>query len=96
MMERFPRARWVALASIVALSFASGAWLSRPAPSAEGGIYQQARLFENVVSAIHKHFIDSLGEGDLYSAPRMRWSARCTIPMPSCWWTSRSGNTRGR
>jgi carboxyl-terminal processing protease len=66
MMERFPRARWVALGSIVALSFASGAWLSRPAPSTEGGIYQQARLFENVVLAIHKHFIDSLGEGDLY------------------------------
>ncbi len=66
MMERFPRARWIALTSIVALSFGSGAWLMRPAPAAEGGIYQQARLFENVVSAIHTHFIDSLGEGDLY------------------------------
>lgn len=66
MMDRFPRARWVALISVVALSFVSGAWLTRPAPSAEGGIYQQARLFENVVSVIHTHFIDSLGEGDLY------------------------------
>ncbi|MEO7987229.1 MAG: S41 family peptidase [Gemmatimonadales bacterium] len=66
MMDRFPRARWVALASVVALSFGSGAWLMRPAPAMEGGIYQQARLFENVVSAIHGHFIDSLGEGDLY------------------------------
>ncbi len=66
MMERFPRARWVALAMVLALSFVSGGWLMRPAPSTEGGIYQQARLFENVVSAIHDHFIDSLGEGDLY------------------------------
>ncbi len=66
MMDRFPRARWVALISSVALSFVSGAWLMRPAPSTEGGIYPQARLFENVVSAIHTHFIDSLGEGDLY------------------------------
>ena len=29
-------------------------------------VYQQARLFENVVGAIHRHYIDSLGEGDLY------------------------------
>ena len=35
-------------------------------PSAEGGIYEQARLFEGVVGAIHHHYIDSLGEGDLY------------------------------
>jgi len=66
MMERFPRARWIALVTVLALSFVSGGWLMRPAPSTEGGIYQQARLFENVVSAIHAHFIDSLGEGDLY------------------------------
>jgi carboxyl-terminal processing protease len=66
MMERFPRARWIALVTVLALSFISGGWLMRPAPSTEGGIYQQARLFENVVSAIHTHFIDSVGEGDLY------------------------------
>ena len=41
MMERFPRARWVALAMVLGVSFVSGGWLMRPAPSAEGGIYQQ-------------------------------------------------------
>ncbi len=66
MMERFPRARWVALIMVLGVSFVSGGWLMRPAPSTEGGIYQQARLFENVLSAIHSHFIDSLGEGELY------------------------------
>jgi carboxyl-terminal processing protease len=65
-MKSFPRARWVALTTVVAISFASGAWLTRAKPSAEGGVYQQARLFENVVGAIHRHYIDSLGEGDLY------------------------------
>jgi carboxyl-terminal processing protease len=65
-MKTFPRARWVALTTVVALSFASGAWLTRAKPAAEGGVYQQARLFENVVGAIHRHYIDSLGEGDLY------------------------------
>jgi carboxyl-terminal processing protease len=63
---KFPRARWVALTSVVAISFLSGAWLTRAKPSVEGSVYQQARLFENVVGAIHRHYIDSLGEGDLY------------------------------
>lgn len=66
MMKSFPRARWAALASILVLSFLSGGWLLRGRPSAEGGIYEQARLFEGVVGTIHRHYIDSLGEGDLY------------------------------
>jgi carboxyl-terminal processing protease len=66
MMKSFPRARWAALASILVLTFLSGGWLLRPRPSAEGGIYEQARLFEGVVGAIHRHYIDSLGEADLY------------------------------
>jgi carboxyl-terminal processing protease len=65
-MKSFPRARWVALTSIVAISFLSGAWLTRAKPSADGNVYQQARLFENVVGAIHRHYIDSMAEGDLY------------------------------
>ena len=66
MTVSFPRARWVALASIVAIAFLSGGWLLRPRPAAGGGVYQQARLFENVVGAINRHYIDSLDEGDLY------------------------------
>jgi carboxyl-terminal processing protease len=65
-MKSFPRARWVALTSVVAISFVSGAWLTRAKPSVGGSVYQQARLFENVVGAINRHYIDSLGEGDLY------------------------------
>lgn len=66
MMKAFPRARWAALASILVLTFLSGGWLLRPRPAAEGGVYEQARLFEGVVGAINRHYIDSLGEGDLY------------------------------
>ena len=66
MMRTFPRARWLALCTVVAISFLSGGWLLRPAPAANGGVYQQARLFEHVVTAINRHYIDSLGEGDLY------------------------------
>jgi Peptidase family S41 len=66
MMGRFRPARLIVLVTASALSFVSGRWLMPPAPSAEGGGYQQDRLFEDVVSAIHTHFIDSLGEGELY------------------------------
>src|SRR6476646_12117811 len=66
MMRSLSRARWAALASILVLTFLSGGWLLRPRPSATGGVYQQARLFEGVVGAINRHYIDSLGEGDLY------------------------------
>lgn len=65
-MKSFSRARWFALTSVVAISFLSGAWLTRAKPSANGNVYQQARLFENVVGSIHRHYIDSMGEGDLY------------------------------
>ena len=60
------KARWTGLIAILALSIFSGGWLLRRKAAPEGTVYQQARLFENVVGSIHSHYIDSLGEGDLY------------------------------
>jgi carboxyl-terminal processing protease len=60
------RARWGGLIAILALSIISGGWLLRRKAAPEGTVYQQARLFENVVASIHTHYIDSLDEGDLY------------------------------
>ena len=60
------RARWGGLLAILVLSIISGGWLLRRKAAPEGTVYQQARLFENVVASIHDHYIDSLGEGDLY------------------------------
>jgi carboxyl-terminal processing protease len=60
------KARWSGLIAILALSILSGGWLLRRKAAPEGTVYQQARLFENVVASIHTHYIDSLGEGDLY------------------------------
>jgi carboxyl-terminal processing protease len=62
----FVRARWSGLIAILALSIISGGWLLRRKAAPEGTVYQQARLFENVVGSIHSHYIDSIGEGDLY------------------------------
>src|ERR687894_2553130 len=60
------RARWSGLIAILSLSILSGGWLLRRKAAPEGTVYQQARLFENVVASIHSHYIDSIGEGDLY------------------------------
>jgi carboxyl-terminal processing protease len=66
MMGRSARARWCGLLAIVTLSVISGGWLLRRRAAPDGTVYQQARLFENVVASIHTHYIDSIGEGDLY------------------------------
>jgi carboxyl-terminal processing protease len=60
------KARWTGLIAILALSILTGGWLLRRKAAPEGTVYQQARLFENVVASIHTHYIDSLAEGDLY------------------------------
>jgi carboxyl-terminal processing protease len=66
MMGRAARARWCGLLAIVALAVISGGWLLRRKAAPDGTVYQQARLFENVVGSIHSHYIDSISEGDLY------------------------------
>ncbi|MDF3053085.1 MAG: carboxyl-terminal protease [Geminicoccaceae bacterium] len=66
MMGPSRRARWGGLLAILVLSIISGGWLLRRKAAPDGNVYQQARLFENVVASIHDHYIDSLGEGDLY------------------------------
>jgi carboxyl-terminal processing protease len=60
------RARWGGLIAILVLAIISGGWLLRRKAAPVGSVYQQARLFENVVASIHSHYIDPLGEGDLY------------------------------
>ena len=60
------RARWGGLIAILVLAIISGGWLLRRKAAPDGSVYQQARLFENVVASIHTHYIDSLAEGDLY------------------------------
>ncbi|MGZ8399647.1 MAG: S41 family peptidase, partial [Gemmatimonadales bacterium] len=63
---RARRARWGGLVAILVLAIISGGWLLRRKAAPDGSVYQQARLFENVVASIHSNYIDSMGEGDLY------------------------------
>ena len=58
--------RWGAMMLIAVLSFVCGGWLVRREPSADGDVYQRARLFEDVLTTIQKHYVDTTSETELY------------------------------
>jgi len=49
-----------------AIAFASGGWLLQRGADRAGNVYQNARLFENVVAYLSEYYVDSLDEGKLY------------------------------
>ncbi|PYP24142.1 MAG: hypothetical protein DMD51_12205, partial [Gemmatimonadetes bacterium] len=54
----------VAVVSCVAL--ATGGWLLQREAAPEGSVYQQARLFEDVLAHVADYYVDSLDERQLY------------------------------
>ena len=63
------RPRWGMISlvgGLVTVAFVTGGWLSRPEPAATDNVYQQARLFEDMLSAIRAHYVDSISEPELY------------------------------
>jgi carboxyl-terminal processing protease len=48
------------------ISFVSGGWLLQRGVSRGSNVYQQARLFDDVLSYVADYYVDSLGEADLY------------------------------
>jgi carboxyl-terminal processing protease len=55
-----------AMAFVAILSFLTGGWLLRREASADGDLYQRARLFEDVLTTIQKHYVDSTSAPELY------------------------------
>jgi carboxyl-terminal processing protease len=49
-----------------AIAFASGGWLLQRGGDRAGNVYQQARLFDHVVSYLAEYYVDSIGEAQLY------------------------------
>src|SRR5438067_13592293 len=54
----------VAVVSCVAL--ATGGWLLQREAAPEGSVYQQTRLFEDVLAHVADYYVDSLDERQLY------------------------------
>jgi carboxyl-terminal processing protease len=55
-----------ALAFVAVLSFLSGGWLLHRQPTAEGNLYEQARILETVLSVIHDHALIAPVQGELF------------------------------
>jgi len=57
--------RWSMIGLVSVISFLSGGWLLQRG-AGTGNVYQQARLFDDVLSHVSAYYVDSLGETDLY------------------------------
>jgi carboxyl-terminal processing protease len=60
------RQRWGVIFVVSVFSFLSGGWLLQRGTAAGGNVYQQARLFDDVLGHVSAYYVDSLGETDLY------------------------------
>jgi carboxyl-terminal processing protease len=60
------RQRWGVIVMVSVISFLSGGWLLQRGAAAGGNVYQQARLFDDVLGHVSAYYVDSLGETDLY------------------------------
>ncbi|HSB53980.1 MAG TPA: PDZ domain-containing protein, partial [Gemmatimonadales bacterium] len=60
------RQRWGLIALVAVISFFTGGWLLQRGTSADGNVYQQARLFDDVLSHISAYYVDSIPQTDLY------------------------------
>jgi carboxyl-terminal processing protease len=58
--------RYLLLALVGFVSFVSGGWLLQRGASQAGSVYQQARLFDDVLGYVADYYVDSLGEAELY------------------------------
>jgi carboxyl-terminal processing protease len=58
--------RWGVIATVSVISFLSGGWLLQRGTAAGGNVYQQARLFDDVLGHVSAYYVDSLGETNLY------------------------------
>ena len=66
-MEGFmSRQRVVVTTLVAALAFLSGGWLMQQGSSPSQSVYQQARMFDDVLSHVADYYVDSLDERQLY------------------------------
>ncbi|MEO8200371.1 MAG: hypothetical protein ABI679_07620, partial [Gemmatimonadota bacterium] len=60
------RQRWSIIGLVAIVSFFTGGWLLQRGAATDGNVYQQARLFDDVLSHVSQYYVDSLSETSLY------------------------------
>jgi carboxyl-terminal processing protease len=58
--------RWGVIGLVSVMSFLSGGWLLQRGVASGGNVYQQARLFDEVLNHVSNFYVDSIPETDLY------------------------------
>lgn len=58
--------RWGLIALVAVISFFTGGWLLQQGSTRDGNVYQQARLFDDVLSHVSAYYVDSIPQSDLY------------------------------
>src|SRR5919205_273443 len=65
-VEEDMKQRWGVIGLVAVISFLSGGWLLQRGVASDGNVYQQARLFDDVLGHVSTYYVDSIGETDLY------------------------------
>jgi len=65
-VEADMKQRWSVIGLVAVISFFSGGWLLQRGVASDGNVYQQARLFDDVLGHVNTYYVDSIGETDLY------------------------------
>ncbi len=60
------RQRWGVVALVAVISFFTGGWLLQRGTARDGNVYQQARLFDDVLSHVSAYYVDSIPQAELY------------------------------
>jgi carboxyl-terminal processing protease len=60
------RQRWGLIAFVAIISFFTGGWLLQRGTARDGNVYQQARLFDDVLSHVSAYYVDSIPQAELY------------------------------
>jgi len=60
------RQRWGLIALVAIISFFTGGWLLQRGAARDGNVYQQARLFDDVLSHVSAYYVDSIPQAELY------------------------------
>jgi carboxyl-terminal processing protease len=60
------RQRWGVIGLVSVVSFFTGGWLLQRGAATDGNVYQQARLFDDVLAHVSQYYVDSLSESSLY------------------------------
>ncbi len=58
--------KWMLVSAMAGVALVTGGWLLQRDSSPQGSVYQQARLFDDVLSRVADFYVDSLDERQLY------------------------------